>query len=323
MKRFYLLLFCFLFTAPTIQAQLTVTGFTNYSLHGFNVLVNDQAISQHATATQNAVNYLDTLLQEITQFGLAPEILDSLRKVPIFMEWALTTGSAWYHYDVNWLIQNGYNPAKARAVEITNITNFVNWSRQNQPMVIMHELAHGYNDRVLGVNYQPIIDAYNAAMSAGIYNSVPYNPGNGNAPFNQPAYAKNNALEYFAEITEAYLGENDYFPFDSTDLKNHDALGFAVVKDVWKFGGATAIDEDLHAENLRIYPNPSQEQIQFDLPDGRLPQIVRIYNATGALVRNTRQQESFLSIENLSPGIYIINVSDHRGNNFTGRFIKE
>ncbi|MEZ4773320.1 MAG: T9SS type A sorting domain-containing protein [Bacteroidia bacterium] len=322
MKRFYILLF-FISCFSVSNAQLTVTGFTNYSLHGFNVLVNDQAISQHATATQGAVDYLDTLLLQITEIGLAQDIMDSLLKVPIFMEWALTTGSAWYHPDVNWLIQNGYNPAKAKAVEIANITNFVNWSKQNQPLMIMHELSHAYHDRVLGFSYSPILNAYNAAMNAGIYNSVPYNPGNGNAPFNQPAYAKTNEREYFAEITEAYLGENDYFPFDSTDLKTHDALGYAVVKDVWRFNASTAIEKNLRGENLQIYPNPSQGYIHFELPASVIPDQINIFNMTGASVFSGKQTDSRLDVSALSSGTYFLYVSDKYGETYRGRFVKE
>ncbi|MEZ4829034.1 MAG: T9SS type A sorting domain-containing protein [Bacteroidia bacterium] len=322
MKRFYLLLFlicCFSYA----KAQLTVTGFTNYSLHGFNVLVNDQAISQHAAATQHAVNYLDTLLLEITQFGLAPEIMDSLLEVPIFMEWALTTGSAWYHPDVNWLIQNGYNPAKAKAVEIANITNFVNWSKQNQPLMIMHELAHAYHDRVLGFSYNPILNSYNVAMNAGIYNSVPYNPGNGNAPFNQPAYAKTNEREYFAEITEAYLGENDYFPFDSTDLKTHDPAGYEVVKDIWKLGNATALEDRLGETNLRIYPNPTREWIQFEIPEKFTVAQVVIRNLLGVEVLNIYSTASLFEVHDLPSGLYIVDIHCSPEKVFHGRFWRE
>jgi hypothetical protein len=293
------------------QAQLTVPGFTTYSRQGFEVLVNDQALSQHPAATQNAVAYLDTLLLRITQLGLADDILDSLRHVPIFMEWALTTGSAWYHYDVNWLIQNGYNPAKAKAVEIANISNFVAWSKQNQPMIIMHELTHAYHDRKLGLSYAPVTAAYNAAIASGIYNSVPYNPGNGGGLFSQPAYARVNALEYFAEITEAYLGENDYFPFDSTDLKAHDPAGFAAAKTVWRFGGTTSAGPGAEAPwQLAAFPNPARSRlfVESTVPQ---PLEIRLLDLTGRVrLRETLGPQGLqLDLDGLPAGTYVLRAS--------------
>lgn len=244
------------------SAQLTVAGFTGYDLHGFRVLVNTQALSSHPAESQAAINYLDTLLFRVTEIGFAPDILDSLRKVPIFMERAFNNGGAWYHYGTAWLIQNGLNPAKGSAVEITNMNNFVNWSRLNQPMIIMHELTHAYHHRVLGLNYPGVLNAYQAAVNSGAYNAVPYNPGGGAQPFNQPAYALTDNREYFAEITEAYLGRNDYFPFDSTDLRTFDPLGYQVAKTVWRFEGANRIEDDLTAPwQVRLFPNPAQDRL--------------------------------------------------------------
>jgi hypothetical protein len=45
-----------------------------------------------------------------------------------------------------WLKENGYNPDKARSVEVTNAPNFVKWSQTGQPWMLPHELAHGYHD---------------------------------------------------------------------------------------------------------------------------------------------------------------------------------
>ena len=314
-------------TASFAQAQLTVAGFTNYDLQGFNVLVNSQMLVDHPAVSQDAINYLDTLLLRIGNLGLMPDIMDSLRAVPIFMEWALTGGSAWYHPDVNWLIQNGYNPAKAKAVEIANLNYFVQWSRQNQPWIIMHELSHAYHDRALGyTSYQPIIDAYNAAINAGIYNSVLYNPGNGNPPFNQSAYAKVNAQEYFAEITEAYLGENDYFPFDSADLKLHDPVGYDVVREVWRFGEATKLDPAAQRLlPLSLFPNPAGENLYIGLPEDPRPYRLTAMDASGAQVMNREWYASSrrLDIRPLASGLYAMRISGPDGELYAGKFVRQ
>ncbi|GAB4406383.1 MAG: hypothetical protein OHK0039_08090 [Bacteroidia bacterium] len=141
-------------------------------------------------------------------------------------------------------------------MEIANLNYFLQFSRQNQPWIIMHELSHAYHDRVLGYTYAPISSAYDAAMTAGLYDDVLYNPGNGQPPFSQPAYARLNAQEYFAEITEAYLGENDYYPFVRADLLQHDTLGYALTASIWEFGEANSL-ADQDRLGLRVYPIPA------------------------------------------------------------------
>ena len=47
------------------------------------------------------------------------------------------------------------------------------------------------------------------------------------------AYAKTNRAEYFAELTEAYFGKNDFYPFTRAELEKHDPVGFKLMKDAW------------------------------------------------------------------------------------------
>jgi hypothetical protein len=42
-----------------------------------------------------------------------------------------------------------------------------------------------------------------------------------------------NYKEYFAELTEAYFGKNDFFPFERADLKKYDPTGYKLMQDVW------------------------------------------------------------------------------------------
>ena len=47
------------------------------------------------------------------------------------------------------------------------------------------------------------------------------------------AYALNDAEEYFAEITEAYYWENDFYPFLKADLYSHDPTGYEMLEVAW------------------------------------------------------------------------------------------
>ena len=51
------------------------------------------------------------------------------------------------------------------------------------------------------------------------------------------AYAMNNVAEYFAELSEAYFGLNDYHPFTRGQLEAHDPEGLRAVAEAWAVDG--------------------------------------------------------------------------------------
>jgi len=93
----------------------------------------------------------------------------------------------------------------------------------------MHELAHGYHNRVPGNSYPVIEAAYRNALVAKLYQSVPHINGR-----KINAYALKNSREYFAELTEAYFGRNDFFPFNRQELAAYDVIGFRMMQGVWR-----------------------------------------------------------------------------------------
>jgi len=42
-----------------------------------------------------------------------------------------------------------------------------------------------------------------------------------------------NKKEYFSELTEAYFGRNDFYPFSRSDLKEYDPVGYQMMVDCW------------------------------------------------------------------------------------------
>src|SRR5207248_2653244 len=136
--------------------------------------------------------------------------LAELKKVRLWMEWeAKKNGAAEFHASLGWLKDNGYNPDKEKAVEINNTRSFVKWSRQNQPWMVLHELAHAYHFRVLGDNYPPLHDAYKQAKERKLYDEVEYIQDE-KTRLKKRAYAITSPAEYFAELSEAYFGKNDF-----------------------------------------------------------------------------------------------------------------
>ena len=197
-------------------------------VRGFVVLVHS-SILKHPDDEKEALAELDSQLKRIRE--VVPEKpLAALKKIRIWIEWeAKKNGAAEFHVSPGWLKDNGYNPDKVRSVEINNTRNFVRWSRRDQPWMVLHELAHAYHFTVLGSRYEPLQAAYRQAKDRKLYDEV----ARAGRKDKVKAYAMTNPAEYFAELSEAYFGKNDFFPFTRDELKRHDPVGFELMQTAW------------------------------------------------------------------------------------------
>ncbi len=219
---------------PTTEFDFKVNGYTNFNFSGFNLLVQT-TISNNQTALANtALEIIDNDLAKILTLNFNDQIKSELLAVPIFLDLNTTTGGAVYHPSAEWLSQNGYITEKARSVEISNIRNFINWTKQNQPYMLLHELAHAYHHRVYNFANADITGAYDHAIAVDLYTNVSYHSGNENYTTASRAYALNDEREFFAELTEAYFGRNDYYPFVRSELRTYDPAGFDMIESVWE-----------------------------------------------------------------------------------------
>jgi hypothetical protein len=213
-------------TAP--KAFVPSTKYATTRIVGWTVRVNRELLTTQRELGSNALALLAVKLQEITN-AVPARACDALKRIPIWL--GVNDGHApcaEYHPSKDWLGKNGYNPDKAKCVEIGNARRFIDWSR-SQPSMILHELAHGYHDQVLGYRHEGIRQAYDRAKITGLYESVRRNNGK-----TEKAYALNNDQEYFAEATEAFFGTNDFYPFTRDELKEHDPEVFQVLEEVWR-----------------------------------------------------------------------------------------
>ncbi len=220
---------CIAMTAGHAQAkQYTPTSdYKKKSMHGFTVLINPQVL-ENKDASREMEKELDSQLAEIVS-AVPSRRLSTLRKVRIWVEWkAKKGGAAEFHPSAAWLEDHGYNPAKAGGLELSNTRNFINWSRASQPWIVLHELSHAYQHQVLGEDNKGIETAYKQAVSQKLYKSVSHINGG-----KQRAYALTNSKEYFAELSEAYFGKNDFYPFTHSELEKHDPVGYQLMYNVW------------------------------------------------------------------------------------------
>jgi hypothetical protein len=197
------------------------------SIQGFTVLVNP-AVLLHKQEAAEMEKELESQLRAIVR-EVPAKLLPELQKVWIWVEWEKKkNGAAEFHPSAQWLKEHGYNPQKAGHIELSNARNFVQWSRSAQPWMVMHEMAHAYHHLVLGDDCKSIEAAYKHAVDSKLYESVAYCGGG-----KQKAYALTNSKEYFAELSEAYFGRNDFYPFVRSELKQYDPQGFQVMEEVW------------------------------------------------------------------------------------------
>ena len=198
-------------------------------IRGWRVLVHQDLPRQEPELCEQTLELLSHHLYDITR-KLPADALAKLRQITIWVENAEPHHPCMaFHPDPGWLREHGMNPEKAGCVEIANARNFLGWT-QDQPAMVLHELAHGYHHRFLehGFDNPEVLAAYHHALDTKLYDSV---LRRGNTV--ERAYAATNQMEYFAETTESFFGTNDFYPFVRVELQRHDPQMYELLKKLW------------------------------------------------------------------------------------------
>jgi len=206
---------------------VSTSEYDTRSIEGWTVHVNHHLLSDRKALGDPALQLLKVKLYDVLRV-VPPRAAVKLQSVPIWL--GINDGHApcsEYHPSRDWLSANGYNPDKAKCVEIGNAANFLDWSK-DQPFMVLHELAHAYQDQVLGFDNPDVRAAYQHALHSGLYQSVLRSNGR-----LEKAYALTDEHEYFAEGSEAYFGTNDFYPFVRAELVRYDPMLAALLKTVW------------------------------------------------------------------------------------------
>ena len=216
------------------------TSHTTRQVDGWTVRVDDRLLEGDGAALGGrAIQLLTARLVAISV--VVPEAkLAMLREVVIQLD--LTHGALHamqYHPSAGWLKANGYSVDLAKCVHIPDARQFLSpFENHRQPSAVLHELAHAYHDRVLGFDDARVKAAWKKFRDGGGYKSVLTSPG----PMREH-YGLSNEREYFAEMTEAYFGTNDFYPFVAGELKQAEPEIFALLRDIW---GPLPQREDRH-----------------------------------------------------------------------------
>jgi len=226
-------------TYPPLEPGRRIYGeYHLQKISGFTVYVNRTVFDE---AAQSENRPLDCLQDELEQIGVVlrdPKVIKALQTVKVFVEWDhVETGYAhsvgvFYSGEGNWLGTRGVIPQKAGQVTILSLKRIAETKMRNlaprKGVVILHELAHAVHYYTLRYNNPVVRNAYEQAMTRGLYRSVP-DERRGTVQ----AYAATNEHEYFAEVSCAYLDYCDYYPHDRSDLHDYDSVGYELMRKVW------------------------------------------------------------------------------------------
>ena len=218
-------------TQPPEQAEQSQPAErSERDLEGWTVRVDRRLLEAPNEALgSRALRFLEARLVDIKAV-VPTERLKELQTVTLVMDLNCgKLGSMQYHPSAGWLKANGYSTDLEKCVHIPRAADLPTRRNINeQPWVILHELAHAYHDQVLGFDEERIVRAYERYKQSG----------NGDAAllFNGKRvrhYGLTNPKEFFAEMTEAYFGTNDFFPFNRAELQEAEPELLGLLKEIW------------------------------------------------------------------------------------------
>ncbi len=212
-------------TAASARFDPTIKNIEGWTVHVEPALLQ----GEHQVEGTRALAMLANHLQRIRILVLPPQ-LKKLQAIEIWIEHAHSRlGAMQYHPSKDWLVSHNHDPRLAKKVHITHAAELLSRDQMlKHPAVILHELAHGYHDQVLGFDNPKIVAVYQQAKQAGSYESVLLYTGK-----QVRHYALTDHKEYFAEGTEAYFYRNDFYPFVRAELKQHDPPLHALLEEIW------------------------------------------------------------------------------------------
>lgn len=206
------------------------TAHTTRNIEGWTVRVDDRLLKgEHAAVGARALKLLESRLVAIV-FVVPEKSLAKLRTITIQLDFNYgDLVPMQYHPDPGWLKEHGYSEKLAKCVHIPELKDFLEPEGiHSQPWVVLHELAHGFHDQIIGFDEPRVIAAWKKFRDSGKYKSVLTASGK-----MHEHYGLTDPKEFFAEMTECYFGSNDFYPFVAGELKQAEPEIFDLLADIW------------------------------------------------------------------------------------------
>ncbi len=206
------------------------TSRTARDVEGWKVRVDDRLLeAPNELLSTRALKFLEAKLVEIKAV-VPTERVEDLQKVTIVLD--LNCGklqAMQYHPDAGWLKANGYSTELAKCVHLPQAADVPTRRNINeQPWVILHELAHAFHDQVLDFDEPTIVAAYEQFKTSGHGDAALLYNGQ-----RVKHYALTDHKEFFAEMTESFFGVNDFYPFNRAELQEAEPELFTLLSRIW------------------------------------------------------------------------------------------
>ncbi len=198
----------------------------------WKIFVEREMANSQPDLTNQATHKLQQTLSDI--IGRLPAQASSMiRGLNYYLMWGEKSPQGGLRGGLRTVLYGGarslplYDPAWDNAVVIYSAPFFLSsaWTHKT----LTHEIAHAWHLTHWPATNAPILASWRGAKDAGLYRNVIDYKGDNVAS----AYALNNQLEYFAELSAFYFVGGHYFPFDRAGLKRYDPAGYQMVETVW------------------------------------------------------------------------------------------
>ncbi len=214
------------------EAQLPQpTSRSDRNLEGWTIRVDDRLLGESADAPlgARALRFLEAKLVEIKAVVPAERLKD-LQQFTIVLDLNCgNLGAMQYHPDAGWLKAHGFPIELAKCVHLPRAADVATRRNINeQPWVILHELAHAFHDQKLDFDEPRIMAAYQKFKQSGHGDAALLYNGK-----RVKHYGLTDQKEFFAEMTESYFGVNDFFPFNRAELQEAEPELFQLLKEIW------------------------------------------------------------------------------------------
>lgn len=194
-------------------------------IEGWDVYIEQQLVDKNDVRVFLTLRLLSEKLRELKVI-LPAKAITQLKTVPIYFS-EDKEFNAEYYFFAPYVYRSGKDIKMMDGIEFRSISFFLQESKFS-PMLVLHELAHAYHK----LNYKRIdkliMRAYRKAETGKLYQRVLTVTNRYSR-----AYALQSPFEYFAELTEAYFGRNNYYPFDRNELESYDKYGYEMIREAW------------------------------------------------------------------------------------------